>query len=86
MLIEIYDGNERLYVGHVEADHVPRVGETLTLDDKIEYIPDNVSKVLVHEVTHFLNSGTLIPLIKCSIRLAPSERLDMLKEEYWIDS
>jgi hypothetical protein len=84
VLIEIYTKNFALTKElEVEAQHVPRVGETITLGQDGGYL-QGTTELLVHDVTHVLKNDKLTPLIKCHASNGPINRRIILEEGGWL--
>ena len=84
MLLEIYTKNFSLTKElSVEAAYVPRVGETITLDQDVGYL-QGATELLVHDVTHILKNDRLVPLVKCHASSGPANRRLILEECGWL--
>jgi len=84
MIIEIHTKNFALSdTVEVPSGPVPRVGETITLEQDAGYL-QGATELLVHDVTHILKNNELTPLIRCHASSGGSNRRITLEGNGWI--
>ena len=84
MILEIFTKNFALTAElQVPDGPVPRVGETITLEQDVGYL-QGMTELLVHEVTYVLENNALTPVIRCFARTGAENRRLILEENGWI--
>lgn len=84
MIIEVFTKNHSKTVTiEVPNGPVPRVGETITLQQDAGYL-QGADELLIHQVTYILKDNNLTPLIQCHACSGPDNRRIMLEMNGWL--
>lgn len=84
MILELYTKNFSLTEElSIETSIVPRVGETITLQQDAGYLQGETD-LIVYEVTHALKDNRLTPIVRCCARSGAEHRRDLLTEQGWL--
>lgn len=84
MIIEFYTKNFALNdTKEIQSDYVPRVGETITIENCVNFL-DPGDELLVHNITYIFKNNTLVPLVQCHACSGSINRRITLEENGWI--
>lgn len=85
VILELFAHGGALVATHrFKAHHVPRVGESIDSPRDADNL-QGVSTLLVVDVVHHLEGGTLTPVLRCWESANPADdRLLLLREYGWL--
>ena len=84
-ILELFAHGGAMVATHrIKADHLPRIGEVVESPQNTDDL-EGVSTLLVVDVVHRLEGGTLTPVLRCWESANPADdRLLYLREYGWL--